>query len=42
MDAKIRNGLIVISLPMEDPKRSATGKTLVVGSSKGKRQTTAK
>jgi hypothetical protein len=42
MEAKIRKDLIVISLPLEAPKRSATGKTLVVASSKGKRQTTVR
>ena len=42
MDVKIRKGLIVISMPLENPKPSATGKTLVVASSKGKRQTTSR
>jgi hypothetical protein len=42
MEAKIRKGLIVISMPLEAPKLSATGKTLVVASSRGKRQTTVR
>lgn len=39
MDAKIRNGKLVIVLQLEQPRQSATGKTLVVASSHGVKKT---
>ena len=42
MDTKIRNGNLVISLPLEEPRTSASGKTLVVASSRGVRRSTAR
>jgi hypothetical protein len=41
MKAKLRNGRITISMPVKDPKLSSTGKTMVVASSRGPRQTRA-
>jgi hypothetical protein len=42
MEAKIRNGNLTIVLPVQDPKLSASGKNLVVASSRGVRQTTCR
>jgi hypothetical protein len=42
MEAKIRNGNLHIVLPVQDPKLSASGKNLVVASSRGVRQTTCR
>jgi len=40
--AKIENGILTITLPVEpDPRPSASGKTLVVASSHGNQATTA-
>jgi hypothetical protein len=41
MNVKIENGVLVISIPMQPPAPSATGKTLVVASSKGNVRTNA-
>jgi hypothetical protein len=42
MEAKIRNGKITISIPMQTPKPSASGKTLVVATSRGRQVTSLK
>jgi len=42
MKAKIRNGCLVISLPLEPPRSSASGKTVLIGSSHGTKQSTAR
>ena len=42
MEAKIRNGNLIVVLPLERPKLSASGKTLVVASSRGVRKTTCR
>ena len=41
MQAKIRNGQIIFSMPLQKPKVSASGKSLVVATSRGKEQTAA-
>jgi len=41
MEAKIENGILTIKLPVQEPRPSATGKTLVVATSGGKQSTTA-
>jgi hypothetical protein len=40
METKIKNGVITISLPLQKPKKSGSGKSLVVATSRGKQQTT--
>lgn len=42
MEAKIRNKNLVIVLPLEEPHPSASKKTLVVASSHGVQQSTAR
>jgi hypothetical protein len=42
MKAEIINGNLVLTLPLSTPTPSATGKTLVVASSHGNKETTAK
>ena len=42
MNAKVIDGQLVISLPMETPTPSASGKTLIVASSRGVRSSTVK
>lgn len=42
MKAEIVNGNLVITIPMQEPTPSASGKTLVVATSSGNRETTAK
>ena len=42
METRIRNGNLIVVLPLEQPKLSATGKTLVVASSRGVRRTTCR
>lgn len=42
LTAKIESGELVIRLPLQTPKPSATGKTLVVATSRGNIQTEAK
>lgn len=41
MEVKIESGQLVIKIPLGQPQPSATGKTLVVASSRGNQQTTA-
>jgi len=41
MTAEIRGKQLIITLDLQDPKPSATGKTLVVASSRGNQPTTA-
>ena len=41
MNAEIKNGNLIITIPMHAPTPSATGKTLVVASSQGNKTTTA-
>ena len=41
MEAKIEGQTLVIRIALETPTRSASGKTLVVASSRGNRETTA-
>ena len=41
MTAEIKNGNLIITIPMNEPRPSASGKTLVVASSGGNRPTTA-
>jgi hypothetical protein len=42
MEAKIRNGNLVITLPLEKPRPSSSKKTLIVASSHGVRRSTAR
>ena len=42
MDVKIRKGNVVIELPLEEPRPSASGKTRVIASSYGVQQSTAR
>jgi hypothetical protein len=41
MNAKIENGSLVITIPVQKPTPSASGKTMVVASSHGNQATTA-
>ena len=41
MDAKIENGKLIITIDLQTPTPSATGKTLVVASSRGNTKTAA-
>lgn len=41
MKVEIKNGELVITLPLETPRPSATGKTLVVASTHGNQTSTA-
>ena len=41
MKATIKNGVLIIEIPMHDPRPSASGKTMVVASTSGNVQTTA-
>jgi hypothetical protein len=41
MTAKIENGNLVVTIPMQPPAPSKTGKTLVVASSLGNQRTAA-
>lgn len=40
METRLRKGNLIVVLPLEKPRLSATKKTLVVASSRGVRQTT--
>ena len=42
MEAQIENGRLVIELPLEKPRPSSTGKTLLVASTRGVQRTTAR
>jgi hypothetical protein len=42
MEVKIRKGNVLITLPMEEPRLSASGKNRVVASSYGVRNSTAR
>ena len=41
MKAEIKNGNLIITIPMQQPRPSASGKTMVVASTSGNVQTTA-
>jgi hypothetical protein len=41
MQATIEGKTLVIRIPLQEPQRSASGKTLVVASSHGNKETTA-
>ena len=41
MKSRIENGNLVIELPLEKPRLSSTGKTLLVASTRGVKRTTA-
>jgi hypothetical protein len=41
MRSKIKNGTLVIELPLEKPRPSATGKTLLVASTRGVKRSAA-
>ena len=39
MDVKIENGKLIISIELQEPTPSASGKTLVVASTRGNKET---
>ena len=41
MKAEIKDGNLIITIPLQAPQRSASGKTLVIASSRGNVATTA-
>ena len=41
MNAEIKNGNLIVTIPMQTPTRSASGKTLVVASTRGNKTTEA-
>ena len=41
MTAEIKNGQLIVTIPLNDPRPSASGKTLVVASTGGNQATTA-
>ena len=41
MKIEVKDGMLIVSLPLETPKSSASGKTLVVASTRGNIATTA-
>ena len=41
MTAEIKDGMLIITLPMQTPTPSSTGKTLIVASSHGSQKTSA-
>ena len=41
MKAEIKNNQLIITMDMQEPRPSASGKTLVVASSQGNKATTA-
>jgi len=42
MESRIEDGKLVIELPLEKPRPSSTGKTLLVASTRGVQRTTAR
>jgi hypothetical protein len=40
MKSRVKNGNLVIELPLEKPRPSSTGKTLLIASTRGVQQTT--
>jgi hypothetical protein len=42
MEARIEDGKLVIELPLEKPRPSSTGKTLLVATTRGVQRTTAR
>jgi hypothetical protein len=42
MESRIEDGKLVIELPLERPRLSSTGKTLLVASTRGVQRTTAR
>ena len=42
MEAKIKNGVITIKMALQRPKLSASGKSMVIATSRGKRQMATK
>ncbi len=41
MQATIQDGKLIIEIPLQEPQRSASGKTLVVASTRGNKTTEA-
>jgi len=41
MNATIKNNTLIIEIPLQDPKPSASGKTFVVASTRGNLRTSA-
>lgn len=41
MQTKIENGVLIISIPLQQPAPSASGKTMVVATTRGNQTTTA-
>jgi len=42
MDARIEDNTVVIEIPLEKPRLSSTGKTLLIASSRGVQRSTAR
>jgi hypothetical protein len=42
METKIKNGVLIISIPMQEPKLSTSQKSLVIATSRGKQRTALK
>jgi hypothetical protein len=42
METKIKNGVLMISIPLQEPKLSTSGKSLVIATSRGKQRTALK
>jgi hypothetical protein len=42
VETRIKNGVLIISIPMQEPKLSASQKSLVVATSRGKQRTALK
>jgi len=41
MNAEIKDGNLIVTIPMQTPTRSASGKTMVVASTRGNKTTEA-
>jgi hypothetical protein len=42
METRIKNGVIIISMPLQEPKLSTSQKPLIIATSRGKRRTALK
>jgi hypothetical protein len=42
METRIKNGVLIISIPMQEPKLSASRKSVVIATSRGKQRTAHK
>jgi hypothetical protein len=42
METRIKNGVIIISMPLQEPKLPTSQKSLIIATSRGKRRTALK